>query len=74
MKKINLKNLPMDEVLDKSELKKIVGGNGSGCQNWYCYCPGQGSWTTYTCSFAEADYLHATMQENCPWGGGCGLI
>ena len=38
MKKINLKNLSMDEVLTKTELKKIIGGDGSwpggGCQEW----------------------------------------
>lgn len=40
MKKINLKNLSMDEVLSKDELKKIAGGNGSDVwpQVYYCAC------------------------------------
>ncbi|KQB98622.1 TIGR04149 family rSAM-modified RiPP [Pedobacter sp. Hv1] len=75
MKKINLKNLSMDEVLTKSELKKIIGGDGSGCQEWSCFCPGQGAWGVTTCSPGEIDDMLAETENNCPhWGAGCSLI
>ncbi len=79
MKKINLKNLSMDEVLTKNELKKIVGGDGSwpggGCQDWSCYCPGYGAERVTTCSPEEIEAMFAAIESSCAhWGGGCSLI
>ena len=75
MKKINLKNLSMDEVLTKNELKKIVGGDGSwpgdGCQDWRCACPGQGTWVVTTCSPMEVEAMMDDISNSCPWGGSC---
>lgn len=66
----------MDEVLTKSQLKKIVGGDGSGCQDWYCYCPGWGGETVTTCSTYEVENMFHIMEERCPgWGGSvCSLL
>lgn len=75
MKKINLKNLSIDEVLTKNELKKIIGGDGSGCQEWSCYCPGQGAWGVTTCSPEEIEAMFAEIESTCAhWGGGCQLL
>ncbi|KQB98624.1 TIGR04149 family rSAM-modified RiPP [Pedobacter sp. Hv1] len=70
MKKINFKNLSSDEVLSKNELKKIIGGNGSGCQVWVCYCPGVGFWDAFTCSSVEVDAMYIVLEDNCSSGGG----
>ena len=75
MKKINLKNLSIDEVLTKDELKKIVGGNGSepgeGCQEWRCYCPWPGMWFVTTCSVMEVETMMDDISNMC--GGTCNL-
>ena len=74
MKKINLKNLSTDEVLTKNELKKIIGGDGSGCQDWLCYCPGQGTWGASTCDPWEVEAMFSAIEASCPWGGGCSMM
>ena len=74
MKKINLKNFPMDEVLTKNDLRKIVGGNGSGGQNWLCYCPGQGTWGVTTYDQGEINDMWDNIDATCSWGGGCSMM
>jgi len=36
MKKINLKGI--SEILSEKELKNVMGGSGSGCDNWTGIC------------------------------------
>ncbi|SFO16765.1 hypothetical protein SAMN04488519_104137 [Algoriphagus ornithinivorans] len=56
MKKLSLEMLRLstNEVLERSQMKKITGGYGN-CTYMACHCTdgGAGSWTGYYCSGTE---------------------
>lgn len=48
MKKINLKGI--SEILSEKELKNVMGGSGSGCLWYTCYCVNTGGTACATSS------------------------
>ncbi|WP_373523556.1 hypothetical protein [Aquiflexum sp.] len=71
MKKLSLEilGLTSDEVLGKSQMKKITGGSGN-CQRVYCHCTdgGAGAWEGTYCSAAE---IQAAVSMYCASSGVC---
>lgn len=74
MKKINFKNLSIDEVLSKDELRKITGGNGSDpfpCDAWSCSCPGGAPFAVSVCGPEDLQNMWDRILNDCPEPGFC---
>lgn len=68
MKKINLdvKKLLGTEILSRGELKKILGGDGSGSSSEFVVC---GSLSSTTCKGKCRDSYNITIQGTCRYDG-----
>ncbi len=73
MKKLSLEMLRLtsDEVLEKSQMKKITGGYGSV---WYCYCThSSGNYGHYAALYPSGEAALWDMANRCQGNGACHL-
>ncbi|HLU22051.1 MAG TPA: hypothetical protein VKZ77_06165 [Bacillaceae bacterium] len=85
MKKVNFKSISSDEILTRDELRKIIGGNGSGdiddgtteddskWATFRCHCHGNGG-ITWVGKYKDTQQMINYIYGTCTQGGSCTAI
>lgn len=72
MKKLSLETLRLtsDEVLGRSQMKMITGGDGL----WYCKCfSPSGDYGHWAAVYVSSEIAFSDMANRCQGNGGCSL-